>query len=100
MSDVLAVVICGVLLLACLALGRLIQWLTEVETCPQRGPTRPRAYLQCVHPGCHAPADQLLLTWTYYGGEALDHREYCLCRHHREQAQAKIDYLLQDTVEA
>ena len=73
-------------------------WLTRCEDAKEHAPTRPRVYGECQIAGCHVPADEWLLTWTHYDGEALEHREYWLCRHHREQAQAKIDDVIEDWV--
>jgi hypothetical protein len=101
-SEVIGWLISAAALVLCLAIGHLVQWLTAVETAEPGPSTVPRVYGQCQVDGCRCPAEEVCVCWTYNAGrregEAIEDRVYLLCRHHREQAQAKIDDAIEDMV--
>ena len=97
-TEVVGWIVCGVALLVCLTAGHVVQWFCARETARPGPATRPRVYGRCQVRGCHAPAEEVCVAWTLHDGEALDHRDYCLCRHHREQAQARSDDAIEDMV--
>ena len=105
-DDVMGVVICAGMLAACLAIGFLVQWLGERQARTDLqwiAAEFPRVYGSCQVPGCRAPATRLRVVWSYDEGRdegepCGDDRQYWLCRHHREQAQARVDDSIEDMV--
>ena len=102
MNDALGVAICGVLLVVCLAIGRFVQWLTEVEDARPGPPTMPRVYGDdgpCERCGGRIAVQYGVSVWfaaTRRDGETTYDSVHRWCSHCREQVEAEIDSVVND----
>lgn len=94
-SHLMDIAVCLGLLVACLSIGTVMQWLSEVETAKPAPQTKPSIYhmrMPCDH--CGRNEGELLSFGIWRGdgpleGQTIESEFYVLCRHCREQSYAE-----------